>query len=109
MTITGPTTRFAAPHCTNPRSQHRNRFAAALLAVFVAACRKSDAPDTAVGTLEMVETNVGPMQVARAMRVFVREGDRVRAGDTLVIFATPTMAASVPIGSGPTWASGQTT
>lgn len=57
-------------------------------------CGGDNAPETAVGTLEMVETNVGPLQLARAMRVLVREGDRVRAGDTLVIFSTPTMAAA---------------
>ena len=94
VTITIPTTHFAALPCTYPRFRHGQRFAAALLLPLVAACRSSDAPETAVGTLEMVETNVGPLQVARAIRVLVREGDRVEAGDTLVIFSTPTMAAS---------------
>ena len=67
-----------------------------VLAGFVlAACRQAgDAPDTAVGTLEMVETDVGPLQPARAVRVLVNEGDAVKAGDTLAVFVTPTLAAS---------------
>ncbi len=61
----------------------------------LAACRQSgDAPDTAVGTLEMVETDVGPLQPARAVRILVQEGDAVRIGDTLAVFVTPTLAAS---------------
>jgi HlyD family secretion protein len=48
----------------------------------------------AVGTLEMVEVDVGPLQPARALRVLVQEGDVVRAGDTLVLFTTPTLASS---------------
>ena len=59
------------------------------------ACRTKDGlPDTAVGTLEMVEIDVGPMQPARAVRVLVREGDIVRPGDTLAVFVTPALAAS---------------
>jgi len=42
----------------------------------------------------MVEIDVGPLQPARALRVLVQEGDVVRAGDTLVIFTTPTMASA---------------
>ena len=48
----------------------------------------------AVGTLEMVEVDVGPLQPARALRVLVQEGDEVQAGDTLVLFTTPTLASS---------------
>lgn len=48
----------------------------------------------AVGTLEMVEVDVGPLQPARALRVLVQEGDVVEAGDTLVLFTTPTLASS---------------
>ncbi len=57
-------------------------------------CSPSSAPDTAVGTLEMVEVDVGPLQPARALRVMVQEGDVVQAGDTLVLFTTPTLASS---------------
>jgi HlyD family secretion protein len=57
-------------------------------------CSRSSAPDTAVGTLEMVEVDVGPLQPARALRVLVQEGDEVQAGDTLVLFTTPTLASA---------------
>jgi len=42
----------------------------------------------------MVEVDVGPLQPARALRVLVQEGDEVQAGDTLVLFTTPTLASS---------------
>lgn len=58
------------------------------------ACRTGDSAVVAVGTLEMVEIDVGPLQPARAVRVMVHEGDAVRAGDTLAVFVTPTLAAS---------------
>jgi HlyD family secretion protein len=62
--------------------------------LFLGGCSRSSAPDMAVGTLEMVEVDVGPLQPARALRVLVQEGDVVRAGDTLVLFTTPTLASS---------------
>jgi HlyD family secretion protein len=66
-----------------------------LVGFLLAACRQSaDLPDTAVGTLEMVEVDVGPLQPARAVRVLVQEGDAVQIGDTLAVFVTPTLAAS---------------
>jgi HlyD family secretion protein len=46
----------------------------------------------------MVEIDVGPLQPARALRILVHEGDAVQAGDTLAVFATPTLAA--PGGAG---------
>ena len=57
-------------------------------------CSRSSGPEVAVGTLEMVEVDVGPLQLARALRVLVQEGDVVAAGDTLVMFTTPTLASS---------------
>ncbi len=65
-----------------------------LLCVVVLACDKADEADTAVGTLEMVELDVGPLQPARALRVDVHEGDEVQAGDTLAVFMVPNMAAT---------------
>lgn len=59
------------------------------------ACSRAAAPDTAVGTLEMVEVNVGPLQAARAVRVLVQEGDAVKAGDTLAVFSTPTLTSAM--------------
>lgn len=50
----------------------------------LAACGTSDAP-TAVGTLELTATDLGPMVPARVVRVLVEEGQNVRAGDTLAI------------------------
>lgn len=43
----------------------------------------------------MVEVDVGPLQAARAVRVLVQEGDAVQAGDTLAVFSTPTLTASM--------------
>ena len=60
----------------------------------MAACKGDDAVNTAVGTLEMVEIDIGPLQPSRAVRVLVREGDVVRIGDTLAVFAMPTLVAS---------------
>ena len=68
---------------------------AAALALLAAACSRSTAPDTAVGTLEIVEVNVGPLQAARAVRVLVTEGDAVKAGDTLAVFSTPTLTSAM--------------
>ena len=58
------------------------------------ACSRAGDPATAVGTLEMVEIDVGPIQLAGAVRVLVQEGDLVQAGDALAVFGTPTLAAS---------------
>jgi HlyD family secretion protein len=73
------------------------RFPCAAVAVLtlLAACRTSDEVSTAVGTLEMVEVDVGPLQAARAVRVLVQEGDAVRVGDTLALLGTPTLTASM--------------
>ncbi len=60
----------------------------------LAACQGSGAVNSAVGTLEIVEIDIGPLQPSRAVRVLVREGDAVRAGDTLAVFAMPTLVAS---------------
>jgi len=68
---------------------------ATVLVLFAAACSRSTAPDTAVGTLEIVEVNVGPLQAARAVRVLVTEGDAVKAGDTLAVFSTPTLTSAM--------------
>jgi HlyD family secretion protein len=66
----------------------------ALLVVGGTACTNDDSSDAAVGTLEIVEVNAGPLQAARALRVLVAEGDAVRAGDTLAIFTIPTLSAT---------------
>ncbi len=58
------------------------------------ACQPAHDNGTVVGTLEQVEVHVGPLQPARALRVLVDEGDAVAIGDTLVVFSTPTLAAT---------------
>lgn len=60
----------------------------------VLACNRKEGPPEAVGTLEMVEVGVGPLQPSRAARILVNEGDAVHAGDTLAVFVLPTLAAS---------------
>jgi HlyD family secretion protein len=64
------------------------------MALGLAACRADADDGTVVGTLEQVEVDVGPLQPARALRVLVDEGDAVAIGDTLVVFSTPTLAAT---------------
>ncbi len=77
------------------RRQLENVRVLLLLAITgVAACQPGGAPATAVGTLEMVEVDVGPLQPARTLRVLVREGDQVHMGDTLAVFVIPTLAAN---------------
>jgi HlyD family secretion protein len=64
------------------------------MAAMWSGCARSGSENVAVGTLEMRETNVGPLQAARAERVLVDEGSSVHEGDTLAVFAFPTLAAS---------------
>ena len=68
--------------------------ATTLCCILIGACRATPANEVAVGTLEMVEVDVGPLTPARAVRVLAHEGEHVRAGDTLAIFATPTLASA---------------
>lgn len=58
------------------------------------ACRRSEPSSSAVGTLEMLEVDVGPLQPSRAVRITAHEGDVVHTGDTLAVFALPTSAAA---------------
>lgn len=67
----------------------------ALLAL--AACR-DEGPRQATGTLEIVETDVAPMQPARVVEVRVREGDTVRAGQVLAVLQQPATQGQVPLG-----------
>ena len=83
--------------CVGSRLQHSpmRRLPRAILATLgVMACRSAPEAGMAVGTLEMVEVDVGPMQPARALRVLVQEGDPVGIGDTLAVFTTPTLSAT---------------
>jgi HlyD family secretion protein len=69
-------------------------FTAAMVVLTIGCSNRVD-EDRVVGTLEMVEVNVGPLQAARAVHVLVREGDAVTEGDTLAILSIPTLGASV--------------
>lgn len=58
------------------------------------ACRSAPGDSIeATGTLEYVTTDVGPTVPARVVRVLVREGQWVRAGDTLAVLMQPTLGA----------------
>ena len=85
-----------SPRLSLSRCASRRRSCACAVALLACAgaCRSTAAADSAVGTLEMVEVDVGPLQPSRAVRVLVREGDLVRAGDTVAVFVTPTLAAN---------------
>jgi HlyD family secretion protein len=63
----------------------------------LAACR-DQAPPQAMGTLEIVEVDVSPMQPARIVEVRVREGDMVRAGQVLAVLEQPQTQGQVPLG-----------
>src|SRR5690349_5300673 len=61
------------------------RSLAAIVAVAASpSCRLADSP-SAVGSLELTATDLGPMVPARVVRVLVQEGQNVRAGDTLAV------------------------
>jgi HlyD family secretion protein len=59
------------------------------------ACHRPDDRIRGVGTLEATEMDVAPMTPARVVRVFLEEGDRARAGDTLVTLTQPTSRPDV--------------
>lgn len=67
-------------------------FASGIL--MLSGCVPPTPENVAVGTIEMVEIDVGPLQMGRVLAVRVAEGDSVRMGDTLAIFTSPTLAAS---------------
>jgi HlyD family secretion protein len=59
-------------------------------------CRESRAADVqGTGTLEVVEVDVAPLSAGRVVRVLVREGQTVRAGETVAILAQPTLPADI--------------
>ena len=57
--------------------------------------RRDDAPIEATGVLEVVEVDLAALTTGRVARVLVDEGDRVRAGDTLLVLEVPTLAADI--------------
>lgn len=67
-----------------------------VLAAALAACVRQP-PDEIIahGTIEVIETDVSPMATARLLRIPVKEGDAVRAGDTLAILTQAALPATI--------------
>ena len=67
------------------------------IVIWLAGCDRSGDRDVieAVGTIEVVETDVAPTAPGRVVRVWVGEGDPVRAGDTLVTLANTTLPSDI--------------
>ncbi len=68
---------------------------AAIVLLGLAGCAAPSDADVAVGTVEIVEVEAAPLQPARVRSIRVREGDRVRAGDTLALLVVPTLEAGI--------------
>jgi HlyD family secretion protein len=58
-------------------------------------CRRGNVQSVAMGTVEVVEVDVAPMVPARVTKVWVREGETVQAGDTLVTLTQTTLAPDI--------------
>jgi HlyD family secretion protein len=87
---------------TGPRPQNTRgllRSPAAVLAIglALAACGRGDDATTATGTLEITELDAAPLQPARVVAMHVREGDPVRAGDTLATLTQTAVAGDVGV------------
>lgn len=68
-----------------------------LLALLAAACGDERDEAEATGTVEVIEVDASPLQPARVMRVWVDEGDTVRAGDTLATLTLPATKGDVDV------------
>ena len=71
------------------------RFLHLCLLAAVMGCRRDSAAVVASGTIEVIETDVAPMQTARVSRVLPEEGALVRTGDTLVTLVQGTLDAEL--------------
>jgi HlyD family secretion protein len=59
-------------------------------------CRESRAADVhGTGSLEVVEVDAAPLTPGRVVRVLVREGQSVRAGEIVAVVAQPTLPADI--------------
>ena len=63
--------------------------------VIATACRAGSDQTVAMGTVEVVEVDVAPMIPARVTKVWVAEGETVRAGDTLVTLTQATLQPDI--------------
>jgi len=59
------------------------------------ACRRESNEPIATGTVEVVEVDAAPMTPARIMKIWVREGDEVAIGDTLVSLTQATLRSDI--------------
>jgi HlyD family secretion protein len=73
----------------------RRAVASLLLAAAVGCGDRAPDDFEATGVLEVVEVDLAPLVTARVVQVLVEEGDRVRAGDTLVVLDLPTLTADL--------------
>lgn len=72
------------------------KFSVAVSLLLVAGCRSQPAgPSPATGTLQYVDIEIAPLALARVTRVDRREGDVVRAGDTLVVLTQSTVRPNI--------------
>lgn len=86
----------ASPSAPAHRAPRRAPHGALLASILLAAACGGASPDKieATGTVEFTETAIAATSIGRVARVLVDEGDRVRAGDTLVVLVQPTLAAT---------------
>ena len=80
-----------------PRTTRASLAAAGWITVSIAGCDRAGGDDLieAAGTIEVVETDVAPTSPGRVVRVWVDDGDLVRAGDTLVTLTNTTLPADI--------------
>jgi HlyD family secretion protein len=64
--------------------------------IFAAACgARASSSSEATGTLELTDVDVAPLLPARVTKVWRDEGDRVRAGDTLLTLTQSTLSSNI--------------
>ena len=70
-------------------------FLLAVVFVNTGCARHSDTTVSATGTVELLETDISPVEPGRLIRLWVEEGASVRAGDTLATLDSPTLPTDV--------------
>jgi membrane fusion protein YbhG len=67
----------------------------ALALIALSACKRESPGPVATGTVEIVEVDAAAMTPARITKVWVREGDMVKPGDTLVSLTQATLRPNI--------------
>jgi HlyD family secretion protein len=75
----------------------RGRYSVLAIVLALAGCARDAGEVKATGTIEMTELDAAPLQPARVVRMYVREGDTVRAGDTLAALTQTTAVGDVGV------------